>query len=278
MEVEVVIKADIEDAEKKINSKKYFDAEEAAELVNELFARFLQANIFLQSSILAIFKLKKGIDFIENDNDKALEKEFRTLSTEYENLLGAAIEGNNVIMYKGKFNELNQKIEEIAAQAKVKADFRERILNDSKKILDRIGVDTETARINFNAELKKMHSEVKWNVFGIYLLSFGIAVFVDFSVRDLKLERFNSLFDIILQVAVIFLINEFFINRGVKFVSRCSHLPNLKNAVNTLKKEFDKYDSEMERVCADAGIEKKYLFYEIDKIYDFLKNRENRTI
>lgn len=270
MTAQIITDYDLDFVEKKIKSDKHFDPEESQLQLDDLFGRFVDANLVLKDFLPLIFASEKGIDLVESPSWKANKTRQEELQLKADNLLAKIKEMdsdsaiNETAALLKELEALNQKIHAEGEDVRM-------IVEQVKNRLTKMKENVTEERNRFNTAMNKLKSSIWKNRLGIYLASGLLAIIVALVLDRTGLDTFPNDLLIITQVAVVFIIQEFVLNRWLNYQKRNAHRPELLKAFGFLKEKYELYSKEIDEVCTKAGIRRENIFFVLDQLYHKLK-------
>lgn len=270
MTAQIITDYDLDFVEKKIKSDKHFDPEESQLQLDDLFGRFVDANLVLKDFLPLIFASEKGIDLVGSPSWKANKTRQEELQLKADNLLAKIKEMdsdsaiNETAALLKELEALNQKIHAEGEDVRM-------IVEQVKDRLTKMKENVTEERNRFNTAMNKLKSSIWKNRLGIYLASGLLAIIVALVLDRTGLDTFPNDLLIITQVAVVFIIQEFVLNRWLNYQKRNAHRPELLQAFGFLKEKYELYSKEIDEVCTKAGIRRENIFFVLDQLYHKLK-------
>ncbi|MGN6491985.1 MAG: hypothetical protein ACTHLE_08330 [Agriterribacter sp.] len=276
MAAQIITEYDLDFVEKKIKSDQHFDPEESQLQLDDLFDRFVDANLVLKDFLPLIFASEKGVDLIGSPSWKENKLKQDELQSKADNLL-AKITGMATDAALTEMTALLKELEMLNQKISAEGEELRTIVEQVKTKLTEMKRNVEAERTRFNAAMNKLKSSIWKNRLGIYVASGLLAIIVALVLDRTGLDKFSNDFLTITQVVVVFLIQEFVLNTWLAYRKREAHRPELLRAFEFLKDKFEQYSREIDEVCAKAGIRRENIFYVLDRLYDKLKLLDNPT-
>lgn len=276
MTAQIITAYDLDFVEKKIKSDQHFDPEESQLQLDDLFGRFVDANLVLKDFLPLIFASEKGIDLIGSHSWKENKSKHEELQSKADDLL-AKVTGMATDSALTEMTALLKELEMLNQKISAEGEELRTIVEQVKAKLTEMKRNVEEERTRFNAAMNKLKSSIWKNRLGIYMASGLLAIIVALVLDRTGLDKFSNDFLTITQVVVVFLIQEFVLNTWLAYRKREAHRPELLRAFGFLKDKYEQYSKEIDEVCAKAGIRRENIFYVLDQLYDKLKLLDNPT-
>ncbi|MBL7697773.1 MAG: hypothetical protein JNK79_06425 [Chitinophagaceae bacterium] len=272
MRYQVVIDDDLKVVEEKINSDRFFNAEESQEQLGELFQRFLGANLYLKVYLDLLFASNQKIDSLNlRANREEAEKRLEADDELLKRLRDPA--------------QRQEAIREWLASLPDREEFQRRLDAEGASIeewcqemdrrLHEIPLTVNKEVNAFHLRVKRLKRKVMGTKLIYVVMLIAIAVAIAVVLEELGLASFSNYFFLGLQTVIVFLLTEFVFNELAENAAKNKIRPELLETLALLKSKHVEYNNEIDNICAKYNIQRDHIFYLLDKLYDKLKSRKD---